>query len=443
MAGAMFFISREKKIAFIFVVNMLFSLLEFDFIPGLQNAISLVIVVFILSEIKNIHIYVNKIKNNIKLKRIFLLLVLMTSLDIIFSPHLHNSVFDSIKYIYNYLLLKYSLVFCCLVAFVNQKSLLTLVRYSMAPMLILTLFGIINFIQGRSAFVTEMMSNHISTNFVTTDAGDHFVNSSRFRIQSMFQNPFNYGYICSVCLLLYIYARKHMNKLLFGLMLICCLFGIIMCNCRTVILCAFLGIGIFFLIAFNSKRITQLGIIITVIFVLLYGFVPVVADKIDYVFSVFDSKDNDQRGSSLTMRSVQIATTLKYIEDKPWFGNGVYFFNIDLGWDSSDKSMTLEKDLYGLEGVYLAYLLEHGWVGYILYLMVWITMLIYLIKNLHFNRELVALGIAIWSIYFLFAHLTGELDSVRPTLIVLGGCYGIISLKHKDIQMNNKKNMYL
>jgi len=428
MAGAMFVIPRAHKIAIMFIVNMLFSLLQFYFIPGLQNAISLIIFVFFVSEIKYIKLYVNKIKNNPKLRLIFLLLITMTSLDVIFSPHLHNNLIESIKYVYSYLLLKYFLVFYSVVAVTNSKCLLTLVKYSMVGVLVLTFFGIINLIQGRSEFVTDMMSNHTNLNFVTADAGEKFVGSSRFRVQAMFQNPFDYGFICCVCLMLFLYAREHIRRFIFVVLMLCCLFGILTCNCRTVVVCAVAGLGIYVFLAFNFSKQIKFASITAVVLVLLYSFVPAISEKIDSAMSaITDTEGKEYAGSSMMMRSIQIAATLGYIEDKPLFGNGVGFFNIDLGWNSSDKSLTVDKDLYGLEGVYLSYLLEHGWVGYILYLMLWIIILRFLIRNLQIDRNLASFGIAVWTVYFLFAHMTGELKSLYPTLLVLGSIIGVFT----------------
>ena len=88
--------------------------------------------------------------------------------------------------------------------------------------------------------------------------------------------------------------------------------------------------------------------------------------------------------------------------------------------------------MFGLEGIYLKRLLEHGWVGYILYLCLWFSLLIYLVKHLKKNKKTAALGISIWIVYFAFANMTGELQSAMPTLTIIGSVIGILS--YKEIQ---------
>ena len=73
-------------------------------------------------------------------------------------------------------------------------------------------------------------------NSVTEDLGGKYANSEegRFRVQSMFLSPFDYGYISMMLLILHFYAykRKLESKLWFGIVIICSLFGIVFCGCR-------------------------------------------------------------------------------------------------------------------------------------------------------------------------------------------------------------------
>jgi O-antigen ligase len=136
-------------------------------------------------------------------------------------------------------------------------------------------------------------------------------------------------------------------------------------------------------------------------------------------------------GSNIEMRSIQTATVLSYIEDTPLFGRGVHYFNKDLGWGEGGFKTLKDSRLYGIEGVYMKYLLERGFVGYFLYLLICFFLLFYIVRHRSTNKRLTGLGISVFVLYTLFAHMTGELGSVFPTLLVLGCIIGTIENRNK------------
>ena len=137
---------------------------------------------------------------------------------------------------------------------------------------------------------------------------------------------------------------------------------------------------------------------------------------------------DEYAGSSVDMRSVQFAAVMKHINNSMLFGRGVHFFGIDLGWSTGNA---VDEDLAGLESVLYSYLLERGFVGYILYLVVWIQILLYLINARKIDLFLANLGITICLVYILFANMTGDLLSVYPTSLILGCILGILYEKKK------------
>lgn len=416
---AMFFVSRDKKIAIIFVTLMTLTSLK----VWLASALDLIIISFIISEYKNLKAFFIQINRNKITKKILFLLILMFVLDIIFSPHLHSTI-EIIKYFDLFIFRKYLLLFITFYTIKVTNNTKPLIKYSIIAMGVLTFFGIINYIQKESDIVSAFVSVNNKVNFAK---GDAFSFSNRFRVQSMFINPFDYGYICCICLLIYLNKRKQFGNRLFIAMIFCCIFGILLCGCRTVIICALTSVLIYFCIVYNTRRFVLLTLLMLTISVLSYILFPFVTEKIDSVVKLFS--DEDYGGSSLSMRQVQFATVLKYVEYKPLFGNGVGYFYEDLGWENGDQSR-IDSDLQGLEGIYLGRILEHGFVGYILYIIVWIIMLLSLIKCRKNNRTLAGLGIAVWTAYTCFANMTGELLSVAPTLIIIGCIMGHFSSKH-------------
>lgn len=426
MGGSMFFISSDKKLALMFIACMTLTLLRMDF-SVFPTANLFLVCCFLLSELKNLGSLFRRLNRDFIIS-LFSLLLLSFIFAVIFSPHLHS--FNEVKYFFqSEFLVKYFVIVYSLAAIRTEKNLRTLIKFSVIPMLILTFFGVINLIERQSSFVSEMMSNWSSFNTDTELAGEKYAETERFRVQSMFFLAFDYGYICSLCLLTYIYAlsRKMIKRSLFIILAICCLFGILMCGCRTVIVCIICGVTTYLYCADNAGKKLKVVLSISIIGVVVYSTIPFVREKVDQVTDIFfHQKGSQVEGSNLDMRSIQFAVTLYYIQDSPLFGRGVKFFNIDMGWGEGRERLK-DSRLEGIEGVYLMYLLERGVIGYVLYLAVWIIMLVFLVKKRRNNKTLSALGISVWVLYILFAHMTGELLSVFPTLLILGSTIGILT----------------
>lgn len=430
MGGSMFFISRDKKIALMYVGCMNLALLRMD-IPLFTTANFLLVACFWFSEFNNWKAMIIRWKKA-PVGKVILMIILSVSLCIVFSPHLH-SIKEARSFLQGELLLKYFALGYAFFSIRNEKKIRTLIQYSIIPMFILTFFGIVNLLDHRSFFVTEMMSNWVSTNSVNELAGDKFMDTTRFRVQAMFWNPFDYGYICSLCLLLYIYgySKKIMGKCSFAVLLFCCLFGIFMCGCRTVLFCSILGVSTILLFSYRLGKSIKTGLVAASLAVVAYVTVPFVNENINTMATIFSDRSGQEiGGSNIEMRTIQFATVLYYIQDSPVFGRGALFFNIDMGWKDGMSGLK-DQRLSGLEGVYLNYLLERGFVGYFLYLCVWIVLLVYLYKHKHYTRELSALGISVWVLYSAFANMTGELMSVYPSLLIIGSVIGVIDNKEK------------
>ena len=430
MGGSMFFISHDKKIALMFIGCMILTLLRMN-IPIFTSANFLLIGCFLLSEFSNWKAMVKRWMRN-PVGKVLIIVLLSVLLCIINSPHLHEFK-DAISFLRNELLLKYFALGYTFYSIRNEKGLRTIIRYSIIPMFVLTFLGIVNLLEQRSAFVNEMMSNWASTSAVYELAGDAFTDSERFRVQAMFVNPFDYGYICLLCLLLYIYGytRKVMNKNLFSVLLFCCIFGILLCGCRTIVVCSVLGVITILLLAYRLGKSLTYCLAALALATLSYMTVPVVNEKVDEMLTVFsDTSGREIGGSNIDMRSVQFAAVLYHIKDSPAFGRGVKFFYYDMGWEDGRQGLK-DSRLMGIEGVYLGFLLERGFIGYFLYLSVWIIILIYLYKHRSFRRKLSALGISVWVVYTAFANMTGELLSVFPTLLIIGAVLGVMNTNEK------------
>lgn len=423
----MFVVKREYKASILIVGTVLFTLVNVPAIP-FHSANKLLPLAFLLSEMGNLSKLIKSVKKNIAWKLIEVVL-LMFIITILASPHLHD--FSSIRDFFQYeLLFKYFALLYAFWAFSSEDSIKPTLRVTLYAMFVLTVFGILNLLTKSADFVSTMMvgdDNIVGLGGVSGgEAGQVFVDKDRFRVQALFLNPFDYGYVCILMLLLHLFGfiNRYEKKVDFLIVVICAVFGIVFCGCRTIIFCALIGISVFFLLAFKIGKSIRISLILIIILNICYFYVPFVQETVDNMMAMFDKK-SDVAGSSIELRTLQYAAVLYHVQDNPLFGCGYNYFNIDMGWGLG-KEYLQDKRLAGLEGVVMNYILERGFIGLFLYFSFYIMILVHFFKKRQYAPKVVAFGISILCVYVTFANMTGELLSVYPTLLLFGYVFKVI-----------------
>ena len=377
---------------------------------------------FILSEISYVVRHFRCIKDTVIYPCLIVFLLSMVIL-IINSPHYNRDPFQMMRLIVlegigNYFALCYGVV--CIA---SERDLKPAVVVSFWSLLILTIFGVLNLIMKEAIFVEATVGDQ---NMFLQDLGSIYKNSDRFRVQAMFGSPFNYGYMCVLLLLFHFYAylKSMMQKKYLFISVACCLFGIFSCGCRINLLCIIIGIISFLLIAFNIWGRLKLGIIFLIAFCVGYMFLPIMQKKVNEMATMFNTSTGtgtgSVEGSSISMRIIQYKKVFYYIQGYELFGRGKDFFYIDLGWQDIGTKETVEKDLYGLEGVLMNILLERGIIGVIFYLSIYYMLFRFIYINRKKDRLTSALCFSVLISYMTFANATGDLGSVFPTLFIVG-----------------------
>ena len=421
----MFFVKRKYKIGILISGTILFTIVNVPVLP-FHGANQLLPLAFILSELKQIKNLIRSSRNTIVWK-LCGLSVFMMLLTIIFSPHLSD--FSSIRYfVQAELFFKYFAILYAFWGFSDAESIKPTLRMTLVAMVVITCLGVVNYLTKSADYVSAMMAGVENTGIGASgdEAGQVFMERERFRVQAMFLNPFDYGYICVLVLLLHIYGyiNKLESKWNFILVLACSVFGIVSCGCRTNIFCALVGVSIFSLFAYKLGKTIRLALIMLLVAIAAYQFVPSIQEVVDNMMTMFD-KNSDVGGSSMELRALQYGAVLYHIQNNPLFGCGYNYFLIDMGWGLG-KEYLMDQRLAGLEGVAMNYSLEIGCVGFFLYLVYDITVIVFFLKNRKYAMHTVALGLGVVGTYLSFANMTGELLSVYPTLLLLGYVFKVI-----------------
>lgn len=415
---SMFFISIEKKIIVLIIGRFCLTAIPCP-IPLLGISTAAFPVIFLLSELKNVHLHIKTLKNTPILN---MLLISYLSLIIlgIHSPHLHSGfdktffTFIRDSFLAGNIVLAYSYI-----SFSSDSYLYNIFKVTTFSLFVLTFFGFIQMVTDRNLFIEAIMSGHVMGNEMAINkAVDFSVN--RLRIGSMFVNAFDYGYVCVIICLFHIYCliRGLCSIKFCGFTLFCCMAGVVWCGSRTVILTVVVGIIVFLMLGFKNSIGVKIIMGLLIVVSCLIGFVPFFTEIYDRAISVF-SEQSTIGGSSISMRRGQMLAVLSHINGVEWLGNGYQYFNIDMGWGEG-VAYLVDTDLAGLEGVHLHILLEQGIIGLILYYLFWIILIFYLYKHYNIDRLTCGFVFSLVACELFFAHATGTMMSMAPTLIFIG-----------------------
>lgn len=414
-----------------------FSLMCFTEFPELKTIGVLLNVptCFFLSEFNNIRSSLHYFN---KSWLTFILIVIIIAMVILYfaSPHYFEE--DGLKgaflIIVFELIRKYFFLLYAFVCVTGISSIETLLRVTKLAIIILTVFGIWDLVEGHSIYNEILMAGQELSDRDLRVLGDN-MQKGRWHIHSLFKFTFDYGFTCLVSLLLGMLGlwKNIVSKYQCWIIISCSLFGVIMCGCRSVWISAIVAIMLFIICAKSFKRGSLILISISSITLVLYNTMPQVQDFFALAGSAFE-QDSDY-GSNLEQRQRSYEAAFLYWQQNPVFGNGKDYFVKDLGYGEGDL---VNKDLAGLEGVVMNLLIERGFVGVVAYIIFYIVLFLQIYKCRQINKDVAACVLAILLAYILYANFTGELNSVPPTLFITGALLKILFLEdeHRNEGVN-------
>lgn len=433
----MFILPIKYKLAI-----LVFSFICLDAVPIgvsiINSAENLLSSCFFISELPKIFIHIKKMRRTLVLKLVFLMTV-ATIVLLVYSPHYHKAT-GIVSLILQELVFKYLALAYGFLCIKDKNDFRPTIRVAFVGIILLTFFGIVNLLTKSSPWldIVQLEESEIMHKDFETEV--------RFRVQSMFANPFCYGYVCTLCFLFFMYAKKIRLISKTGLWIVgfCSLFGAIACACRTLWVLFFIGIIIYYSVYLSKRNIFKMGIAIVL---LCLGILIAVPDRmkseLTEKFSLAFSTNTSmlaEGGSSIGMRIVQATAVLYYIDGHYMFGRGRDFFLIDMGWGDNGMKSLLDKDLWGLEGIYMNLLLERGIFGLLCWIVFCFSIFLFFFKHRKNYKDESALAISIVSIYVLFACMTGELNSALPSFLVLGMMLKMIALQERPNKLIVEKN---
>ena len=405
----MFYVKREWKAAMLVMGAMTLTLVDIPGIP-LHKANLLLQVAFLLSEWRDLPRHFKRLQSTPYLW--IPLLIVSSSALLAALTSLYTGVKEMIE---NELLFKYFAIAYAFWAVRNEKSLKPILQVSLYCLIVLTIFGVLNYIDKNAMFVNALTEGK-TTLYGDVVLGNVYTESSRFRVQSMFSYAFDYGYICAAILLLHLHGwYRHLeSKTEFIIAIACCSFGILTCGCRIVWVSAIFSFICYSMWVFKLNRNVIYGMIAVMLLILSYNTVPAVEEKVNQMTDVF-VKDSETEGSSIQLRMSQYMYVAIHAEGHEWLGLGKGYWEY-----MHTKDPESVRGLYGVESVILQTLLERGIIGLVLWAAFYTVIFLYFWRNRIRRKKLTGLGVSILTLYMVFSIGTGELGSVYPTMLLLG-----------------------
>ena len=403
---------RETKLCLFLVSILCLSMFSLGLGP-LSTCLSLMFLAYSVSEWETIKSSITKLKKN-NIFWIVIIMIIPTIVLWLHSPHL-KGIAGLLKILTYEIVFKYFVLwigFSFTLKTMNKSKIFNTFLYSLV---VLTIFGIANWIIGGAPWINWLGNENYDMALKAE--------KERFHVYSLFSNSFQYGFISILSLAFFYYG--HINHLIskntWYFALFMCIFGILACGNRTNWACALLLSVWMIMVLPNIGKKAYFYIVTTSAFFLSYQFVPAVTERVDIFLGLFDNNSGIQ-GSSFEMREMQYGAVLSYISNDMAFGKGYHFFLTDLGWGQFYSGGRVDADLRGLEGVYLNYLLERGFFGYVTYLLFYLTLFWIILKSKGGKVERY-MAIAVLLVYVSFAHMTGELNTAPIALFFIGLLY--------------------
>ena len=420
----MFCVKREWKAAMLVMGAMTLTLVDIPGIP-LRKANLLLQVAFLLSEWRDLPRHFKRLQSTPYLWIPLLIVSFSALLAALTSPY--TSIKETIEY---ELLFKYFAIAYAFWAVKNEKSLKPILQVSLYCLIVLTFFGLLNYIDKNAIFVNALTEGQ-TTRYGDVALGDIYTESDRFRVQSMFQYGFDYGYICAAILLLHLHGwYRHLeSKTEFIIAIACCTFGILTCGCRTVWVCAIFSLICYSMWVFQLNRNVIYGMMAVMLLILSYNTVPAIEEKVNQMTDIF-VENSETSGSSIQLRMSQYMYVAIHAEGHEWLGLGKGYWEY---MHTKDPEST--RDLYGVESIILQTLLERGIVGLLLWAAFYTVIFLYFWRNRIRRKKLTGLGVSILTLYLVFSIGTGELGSAYPTMLLLGSTMKMIESKKRRLML--------
>lgn len=410
----MLYSSKPVKLGVLLCSSLCLNEVSLPFFP--IHGIKIILVILLLvSEYKNVPAVLGFLKTHTLGHAVIMMFAFNIAWGLS-SPHVLSGMSNFIAFFISEFLLRYFVFIYAYTLISSYKDFHIINRWLVYSMIVLTLFGVHNFLNRYSIFMDSISVGNMDYDSVGLR---YNANDERYRVQSMFALACNYGYVCNIVLLwaLFTYTNKLIRKNHFLLLTLCAALGVIMCGFRACMLSTIISVCVWALCVFPKRKFAKIIVMAIILIIILYSNIPFVAEKVGTFLTMFDV--NNQDGSSISMRIMQLTAVLSHLDGYYLFGRGWGFFLYDMGYIDGASGL-LDEELLGMESIIFHLLLESGLLGIMFNILFWYLFYMYAHKREFVSTSSLGFFYSILTAYVLFSVTTGEQGAVFITMIMLG-----------------------
>lgn len=342
-------ISLKKMLSAIFIFFLLLS--PIMFIPS--EITILLRYFFIICGLGYILLYA-KVFATTKFHILIYMYFFMAFFSLIFSPYLDiNLILSYLQFVaISFIIVNFNVIMS--LDYIYDKI------FRLLPIIICaaTLYSVILIIFGTQIYVNGERSIYLGVSFLSQSI--HGISQEDFGYSSFYNNPNIYGFYCMILLCYLLFIGKFRKRIYKYLSWACCILGIRLSNSRAIIYISFLLVIIFIFLKLKPK----LRYIITPVLLIMAGiFIYILYEKGFFT---------DQ--ALLTGRLEMWNKMLDSIKRYPIFG---------IGFSASTKHLIGDmQNSIGSHNSYLNILCENGIVGFIIFILMLISVSVFILKSL-------------------------------------------------------------
>lgn len=343
-----------------------------------------------------------------------------------------NSSYLSLFYkLYKPFMLLIDTYFIVLLGFYGTKNETFNSKKIIYVLLFVTIYGIITFVISRNP-IQEFVSSAFGKKYIA-----QYYFGIRTRIDSTWSHPIAYGFVCAVLFFKYLqYASKSLK---IRILLFLLAFNVLICGSRTALAAFFIMGAAIVLMRFNFVNRIKVILAVIVFTVPLYMFVPMVQNKVhDVVLTAMG--DDSVSGSSLEMRDAQTDAVMYIVSEAPLLGHGISYILEVMNFGTDN--FIGDKQLFGLESYIYIILIERGFFGAFLEVIIVLSLLFYAVKYRKNDLYDTSFMISIVIGFIFFSVSTGTLDIFTPVMFMIGVTISEIQYKKELTHERRKKISY-
>ena len=328
--------------------------------------------------------------------------------------------------------------YCCIKTLKGVERTLDVV---LSLLFICSVFGICNKIMDVNVYTA-----YISKIFDTIDFGNYYttVKDTRFRISSFTWNPMYYGIVVALGILISIFYltafKLKRPKMIFCVVtLILLVINLFLVNSRAPVISLLAGLGVYYLFGLElNNRLIVMAILCAGFVVFTITF-PGKFQLLTSSFRSLSSGETDVKGSSLSMRVMQLKNSLRVFSTSPISGKGFDYIEKELGYTGQfGQNNHVARHFGGFESYAFKLLIEQGLMGIIANLVFFSALFAYLFNMKErlnpIGKKYVFFTISLLVCFLLFIFSSGDLYSFSFFMLLLGINIGAINLCLKDVE---------